>query len=500
MQRLLIHIIFFFGCLTGLQGQSNFIITPDTTIFQIGEKRNLKLIAPELIINKKLDYSRWDTILPQEFTGTFDKENPSIEFLSESEWLKNANGSLEKNIEFIMWKEGIYFLPPLEVQSRDRRSILSNTVSFKVQSPLTGGLEADPENLAPIKSIIREPINILDYIIPILIVLAILAFFGLLLFLNSRHNKKQISTQLIEYESYTAAEIALKKIEVLEAEALWTKDQSKQHQSSFAYILREFLSRNFKFPALELSSSEIMQSFKSLKDDTNQQNLLYRLLNISDLVKFAKAIPGEEMHKQFLTEIRSFIGAEDLKEKFVSLEKGDDYAYKKLLYQGLEFDYQLPDKIVHADYKSQLASPFERLLSLFVDRICFTLLCIVFFFIYASIFMVNMDFMTILIELYITSTQIILGVIFLILSFLYFPVAHWFFDASFGKWIFRQKFYFKKQNKSFVKYLIRWIVTPFSWILGIGYIMAFFTEDVQTLHDLAAGTTVINTEDNNLEI
>jgi len=483
-----------------LQGQSNFVISPDTTIFQIGEKRNLQLLAPENIIDKKLDYSRWDTILPQGFEGDFDVENPSIELLSETDWVNNANGSLEKNIEFIMWKEGIYFLMPLEIQTKDRRTLLSNSVSFRVQSPLTGGLEPDPENLAPIKSIIREPINILDYILPILIVLFILGFFGLLLFLNSRHNKKKISTQVIEYESYTAAEIALKKVDALEAEALWTKEKSKEHQSSFAYILREFLSRNFKFPALELSSSEIMKSFKKVKEDANQQNLLHRLLNISDLVKFAKAIPGEEMHKQFLVDIRNFIGDEDLKEKTLTLEKGDDYAYKKLIYQGLEFDYPLPKKIIHADYKSQLASPFERLLSLIVDRMCLSILFLVFFFIYASIFMVNLDFMTIMIELFITKNQIILGIIGLVLSFLYFPVAQWFFDASFGKWIFRQKFYFKNQNKSFIKYVIRWLVSPISWILGIGFILAFFTEDIQTLHDKAAGTVVINTEDNNQEI
>ena len=500
MQKILIHIIILFGCVSILHGQSNFVISPDTTIFQIGEKRNLQLIAPESIIDQNLDYSRWDTLLPQGYPEPFDKENPSIEFLSESEWVNNANGSLEKNIEFIIWRQGIYFLMPLEIQTKDRRSLLSNSISFKVQSPIEANPQLSTEDLAPIKSIIKEPISFLDYIVPILVVLSIIGFFALLAFLNARYSRRKISTEETEYERFTPAEIALQKVSALEEETLWKKEKSKEHQSSFSYILREFLFRNFKFQALELSSNEILQSFKKINEDTAQQNLLHRLLNISDLVKFAKAIPGEEMHKGFLADIRNFISDHDLKEKSLIIKKGDDYAFKKLIYQGLEFDYQLPEEIIHADYKAQLATPYERIFSSLLDKVCIAFLFIAISFIYASVVIGEVNFMNLMIELSSIKTSIILSAFWLILSFLYFPIAQSYFDASFGKWIFRQKFHFVKSKNSFLKYVTRWIVSPFSWFLGIGYIVAFFNDDVQTLHDKAAETVVIKTDEANLSI
>jgi hypothetical protein len=81
----------------------------------------------------------------------------------------------------------------------------------------------------------------------------------------------------------------------------------KEHYSLLTGILREYLERRFGIHALEQTSDQIISQLHDLRlsDKTLQDTTT--LLSISDLVKFAKANPGIDLHAEAIERVRSFV-------------------------------------------------------------------------------------------------------------------------------------------------------------------------------------------------
>jgi uncharacterized RDD family membrane protein YckC len=85
---------------------------------------------------------------------------------------------------------------------------------------------------------------------------------------------------------------------------------------------------------------------------------------------------------------------------------------------------------------------------------------------------------------------IIIGVI----SYLYFMIFQILFDGTPGKLIVRIKIVRTDTDRpSILQHAVRTICYPLSGIFCIGFLMIIFTGDRRGLHDLIAGTRVINT-------
>ena len=93
----------------------------------------------------------------------------------------------------------------------------------------------------------------------------------------------------------------------LEEKKLWQKGEVKEHYSILTAILREYLERRYGIKALEQTSDEILQQLSlqnlspELLTDTEQ------LLSVADLIKFAKADPGVNLHEAAIERVRRFV-------------------------------------------------------------------------------------------------------------------------------------------------------------------------------------------------
>ena len=101
--------------------------------------------------------------------------------------------------------------------------------------------------------------------------------------------------------------IALEKLDNLDDAKLWQKGQIKEYQSELTFIIREYLENRYDMPALESTTDEITKALRKRDFNKEDETDLQNILQIADLVKFAKATPAEELHQQFLDRAYGFV-------------------------------------------------------------------------------------------------------------------------------------------------------------------------------------------------
>ena len=101
--------------------------------------------------------------------------------------------------------------------------------------------------------------------------------------------------------------IALQKLEALEAADLWQQGAVKEYQSRLTYVLREYLEGRYNIQALESTTGEINEALRKSEVTEDRRHKIRELLQVADLVKFAKAEPPETFHARVLQESKDFV-------------------------------------------------------------------------------------------------------------------------------------------------------------------------------------------------
>lgn len=101
--------------------------------------------------------------------------------------------------------------------------------------------------------------------------------------------------------------IALSKIDALLNSGLWEKEEYKLFYVSLSDILREYLWRQFKIDASADTSAELLRRVKNMPQMAPFLYQLRDFLSSGDLVKFAKAIPNEQIRNKDIQILREII-------------------------------------------------------------------------------------------------------------------------------------------------------------------------------------------------
>ena len=175
----------------------------------------------------------------------------------------------------------------------------TNDLLLKVSAyPVT-----DDSELQPIKGIIEEPRNWLDFW-PLYLVL-LLAGGGYLAY-RAHQNRTRVAPP--PPPPPPADLQALNSLQALEGKQLWQSGQTKLYYTELTDILRTYLQDQFGVQAKEMTSRQITTSLKkNVGMNGNMTGELAQLLQLSDLVKFAKATPAAELHPRSLERVRSFV-------------------------------------------------------------------------------------------------------------------------------------------------------------------------------------------------
>jgi hypothetical protein len=173
----------------------------------------------------------------------------------------------------------------------------TNEVDFTVHTLIIqpGGQIKD------VKAPVKIPLDWKEILMWILIIIIILSA---AFFLYSRYKKKKMlelkkERKVIQKPPHV---VALYELRALEQQQLWQKGLIKDYHSKITEIVRRYFQDQFYLPALELTTSEVMQYLKQVRRAAVIMNITYDFLSNADLVKFAKFQPmasvNEEMMKQ----------------------------------------------------------------------------------------------------------------------------------------------------------------------------------------------------------
>jgi hypothetical protein len=168
-------------------------------------------------------------------------------------------------------------------------SIKTNDLSLFVMFPGVD-LKKGP---ADIKKPFSAPITLKEIAPWLLGAILIGAIIFLIIYAISRRRKNMPLFQAPPKPKLPPHVIALSELDKLKEEQLWQHDKVKEYYTRVTDILRVYIEERFEVPAMEQTTIEILDSFKGKKTDLDATSFdkLRKILEMADLVKFAKYFP-----------------------------------------------------------------------------------------------------------------------------------------------------------------------------------------------------------------
>jgi len=200
---------------------------------------------------------------------------------------------------------GDYQIPSLTINYKtakgEVKSIKTDPVPLKVKSLLTG---EKGEDIRPIRGPVdfKTPFPTWWVVGGGLLILAAILFF-----IFYRRARKPIDLGVEEVDTRLPWEIALDELAELEESGLLTKGLFREFYFRLSEIFRGYIERRYGIAALERTSYEIINEFRSLSLDSQEEKEIQKLLGESDLVKFAKFPPTTEGATAHFEETKEFV-------------------------------------------------------------------------------------------------------------------------------------------------------------------------------------------------
>ena len=285
-------------------GQVQFECSIDSNKLLIGDQRNLviQINSGSSITIDSIDFSDWSTL--------------GVEMIESPKWPQEVETTYRQQLRLGAFDTGYIKLPPLPLyfqQGGEMQVVYSNDLALEVN-----GIVVDSTGLAPIKPILKEPLafrDILPYLLAFLVGCAVIA----LIFF--RRKRAQTTPEVIVIPD-PPHEIALRQLHDLADKKLWQQGQIKAYQSELTHIIRAYLEGRYDIRALESTTAEILQELKVHEVKEPLQEDLDQILNMADLIKFAKAKPSVDIHQSFMEKAEQFVHA--TKERKIQEEVTND--------------------------------------------------------------------------------------------------------------------------------------------------------------------------------
>ncbi len=272
---------------------SQAILSVDKAEVQIGDQIKASV---RIDLSDDREWINADAVWPDSLAG--------MEVVSGPVWNREQPESTLATWTIALFDTGIVRIPSLKLNILHQGRVdtfYTIDIPVKVLS-----VEPDSTGLADIKDIYYQPFNpgyYKRYIPHVALFLLIVA--GLVLWLKQRKSKRVIPD--IAPIPLLPHEWAAKALDELAEKKLWQRGEVKEHYTVLTDIFREYLERRYTIHAREQTSDEIriqlrqQQLSHALLSDTEE------LLSISDLIKFAKADPGMDIHAVTIERVRRFV-------------------------------------------------------------------------------------------------------------------------------------------------------------------------------------------------
>lgn len=303
--------------------QQYIAIVPEKDSVLIGDHIRLTIEMsvdrPEDI--KSVDFSSWRKLDNNVYTLDTVMLEPSTQptIIGSNEWgitdgyYSTPAGSMEgwqlsgdtirKDIIISIYDMGVYLIPAPVIQNRSgNRYPMGKPINLIVLDP---NYKSPDQELQPIKPIIEEGVSWEDFKMwfYILALVLVAPFLMKWLFRKKNHEEEEVLEEVV----IPAHIKALEALHDLRERQLWQQGEVKQYQSSLTDIMRQYIEDRYEIQALEMTTDEISRALRKENIDEPLTSSFERILQIADLVKFAKAQPPIDINEQFMDEAIDWI-------------------------------------------------------------------------------------------------------------------------------------------------------------------------------------------------
>ncbi|HRH65857.1 MAG TPA: hypothetical protein PLU53_06135 [Bacteroidia bacterium] len=277
----------------------NVLAKIDTNQIRIGEQilLNLTASAPAGI---KLHFP----LIPDTLNG--------LEFVSRSgiDTTNSADGRkiiYSQAVKVTAFDSGFYVLQPFQflIEQNEKAPDTLSTEALLI-SVRTIPVDTTKE-IKDIKATMDVPLSwkeILVYVVAAIVLIALV----LLILREIRRRKKlpkpEITVSAPQIPPHTQALEALKKIA---EEKMWQQGNFKGYHSAVSDTLRLYIEGRFEINAMELTTDETMARFRGNSLSAEARQKISGILQLADMIKFAKVIPVGPENEQTMADAVQFI-------------------------------------------------------------------------------------------------------------------------------------------------------------------------------------------------
>lgn len=217
------------------------------------------------------------------------------------------DGRIQVNIDYLVtsFDSGFYYIPALPFECQGD-TIMSRALGLSVT---TVDVNPETDDVKDIKPIMSAPFSWMEFLTWTGMAIGVIAALALLAFVLMKYVFKK-KVPFIDHEPEPLLPphvVALKRLEQVKEEKMWQNGKIKEFYTEITDIIREYMDRRFGINAMEMTSYEILSLTKKNPEMEEVRQLLRQMLELSDLVKFAKFVPVEAENQRSMIDAFTFV-------------------------------------------------------------------------------------------------------------------------------------------------------------------------------------------------
>lgn len=248
---------------------------------------------------------------------------PDLNMQIDTVRLDGGKMTLQQNLQIFALDSAAMVIAPFRFVVDGKDTISTQMLALKCEQPFE---IQDPLALADLKEVIAPEFVLWDYIwwmgwVLLAVAIAFAAWYGYQFY--QKHKSTDVQVQEEVAPQLPAHVAALQALESLAEKKLWQEGKFKQFHTELTDILRVYIEARYKVPAMECTTDEILEELLELTmTQKSSHNNLKEVLQMADLVKFAKYEPLPDENQMVYMNSRLFI--EQTKESVVEESKNTE--------------------------------------------------------------------------------------------------------------------------------------------------------------------------------